>query len=294
MRNCPLTLFLAAGIIALLGPRAGGTEVKPDPVRAELIAFIDSVRPGTSFTVGVLFTIQPRWHIYWKYSGDAGLPPEIHWQLPDGWSVKDIQWPLPQRFVENGPLTTYGYKDSVLLMAQIIPPLTIKDAALAMINARVNWMVCHDECIPGKTTLSLNLPISIAAPPAASKSIANSRFAKWSKLLPEESSDQAGIIVNVKSRHIDDSGKTAAVTYRIATTHSVGQKIIDWFPAPSQDFAIKKASCKTTGGDTVISFVLHSYAGPIPGGQKLESLLLYKDQSGRRRGIQIMTAIYPS
>ena len=37
----------------------------------------------------------PGWHTYWKYSGDAGFPLEMKWNLPPGWKVGEIQWPIP-------------------------------------------------------------------------------------------------------------------------------------------------------------------------------------------------------
>jgi DsbC/DsbD-like thiol-disulfide interchange protein len=286
----PLPVLLAAGLISIAAYFPVTAEITPDPVKAELIADAAGVRPGEPFMIGVFFKIQPKWHMYWKYSGDAGLPPEIQWQLPDGWTAKEIEWPLPQRFVENGPLTTFGYKDSVLLMAQITPPANITSSTPVTINARVNWMVCRDECIPGKATLSLNLPISAAASRPPAKSAADARFAFWRRRLPD-AGEPAGIVVDVKSRLLDDSGKTAQVTYRFATPTGAAHKTIDWFPAPTQDYAVKKASCNSSGDNTIISFVLHSFAGPIPAGQELESLLVYQDQSGRRRGVHLLTPL---
>jgi hypothetical protein len=42
-------------------------------VKAELRADVSAVKPGEEFTLGVLLKIKPKWHIYWKYPGDAGL-----------------------------------------------------------------------------------------------------------------------------------------------------------------------------------------------------------------------------
>ena len=37
------------------------------------------------------------WHTYWRNPGDSGGPIEIDWDLPKGFSVSDIKWPLPER-----------------------------------------------------------------------------------------------------------------------------------------------------------------------------------------------------
>jgi len=33
--------------------------------------------------------------------------PSLKWQLPDGFTVGEMQWPRPER-LKNGPLTDYG------------------------------------------------------------------------------------------------------------------------------------------------------------------------------------------
>ena len=43
---------------------------------------------GPEVPVGVLYRIEPGWHIYWKYSGDSGIPTKIEWQLPQGFRVR--------------------------------------------------------------------------------------------------------------------------------------------------------------------------------------------------------------
>ena len=49
------------------------------------------------------------WHTYWRNPGDSGGPIEIDWDLPKGFSVSDIKWPLPEK-IEYPPLMTYGYE----------------------------------------------------------------------------------------------------------------------------------------------------------------------------------------
>ena len=53
-------------------------------VKADLIADATAITPGKGFTVGLRLRMAPHWHTYWQYSGDAGLPTTIAWQLPDG------------------------------------------------------------------------------------------------------------------------------------------------------------------------------------------------------------------
>ena len=91
-------------------------------VRPSLIADVDSIQPGQKFRVGVLYRIEPGWHIYWRYSGDSGIPTKIQWQFPEGFKVHDLQWPLPLRDKEPGDLEVFGYVSEVLLFADVEAP----------------------------------------------------------------------------------------------------------------------------------------------------------------------------
>src|SRR5579859_4426697 len=42
-------------------------------VKAQLVADTQHIEPGQKFRLGVLYTMVPKWHIYWKYAGDAGI-----------------------------------------------------------------------------------------------------------------------------------------------------------------------------------------------------------------------------
>ncbi len=117
-------------------------------VKAELLAKTTAVVPGQPFTVGLLLKMVPHWHTYWKFPGDAGIPSEIKWKLPEGWKVGEIQWPIPLRLVEPGDIQIYGYHDEVLLMQEITPPASIADKSVKL-SAEADWLVCEKICIPG-------------------------------------------------------------------------------------------------------------------------------------------------
>jgi DsbC/DsbD-like thiol-disulfide interchange protein len=91
-------------------------------VTACLISDVNSIQPGQKFRIGVLYRIEPGWHIYWKYPGDAGIPTKIAWQLPEGFKVHDFQWPIPTREKEPGDLEVFAYSSEVLLFAEVEAP----------------------------------------------------------------------------------------------------------------------------------------------------------------------------
>ena len=62
--------------------------------------------------------MRPGWHVYWRNPGDAGLPTEIAWTLPPGFTAGEIAWPTPERFVVSD-IGNYGYAGSVDLLVPI-------------------------------------------------------------------------------------------------------------------------------------------------------------------------------
>lgn len=148
-------------------------------VKAELLADTTAIVPGKSFTVGLLLRMAPGWHTYWKFSGDAGLPTELKWKLPPGWKIGDIQWPIPLKTVDPGDIETYGYENEVLLMQEITPPSKL-DASSAKLSTEASWLVCEKICIPGGTTLQLDLPLAPTSQPANTDV-----FARYRRLLPQ-------------------------------------------------------------------------------------------------------------
>jgi thiol:disulfide interchange protein len=148
-------------------------------VQAKLLADASAVVPGKPFTVGLLLHMVPHWHTYWKFPGDAGIPTEIKWNLPDGWKVGEIQWPIPLKLDEPGDIQIYGYHDEVLLLQEITPPASLKGSAVQL-SAEASWLVCEKICIPGSAKLKLDLPV------AAQSSAANDEiFSRYRRSLPQ-------------------------------------------------------------------------------------------------------------
>lgn len=134
------------------------------PVRLELYGEDLSIQPGRPFWVALHVDIDDHWHAYWKHPGDIGMPLRLEWKLPEGYEVSELQWPFPLRFEKEG-FVGYGFENSITLLAEISPPATAIPGSKALLEANIRWLVCSDmSCLPGETTLSLELPLSTAAP----------------------------------------------------------------------------------------------------------------------------------
>lgn len=154
--------------VALALATVGGEAVRAEPaarhVRASLVAETDAVQPGRTLLVGVHLEMEEGWHTYWRNPGDSGLATKVRWELPEGLSAGELQWPRPMRFM-TGPLVSYGYEHQVLHPVQIrvSDPVPQEEVSL---TARLSWLECRDVCLPGKADLTLTLPVREKASPA--------------------------------------------------------------------------------------------------------------------------------
>lgn len=124
-------------------------------VEIDLIAETTAIRPGEPFWVALRQRIAPGWHTYWRNPGDAGGPTEIAWDVPAGFMVSDIHWPIPEAIPYQG-LMSFGYEDEVLLLARVTPPASIV-AREVTLTANADWLVCSDICVPESGSTSLTL-----------------------------------------------------------------------------------------------------------------------------------------
>ncbi|MGH1364785.1 MAG: protein-disulfide reductase DsbD family protein [Calditrichia bacterium] len=132
--------------------------VRSDQVAAQLVSEVESIRPATPFTVALRLEMDPHWHVYWINPGDAGLAPEIEWNLPEGFSAGEIQWPFPERIPFSG-LLNFGYEDELLLLVDITPPADLADSEVTL-KAETTWLVCKESCIPEDASLELKLAVN--------------------------------------------------------------------------------------------------------------------------------------
>lgn len=151
-------MVLGLGVCSLGAQEYEGRSL----VRAAVVADTTAVVPGTAFRVGVVLEMAEGWHTYWKFPGDAGLPTEVEWGLPEGFVVGPLEWPTPVRIIEPGDIHVYGYKGKVMLVSEVMPPAALQSSEVE-ITADLTWLVCEAICIPGSASVSLTLPVQSEA-----------------------------------------------------------------------------------------------------------------------------------
>ncbi|MFY9293230.1 MAG: protein-disulfide reductase DsbD domain-containing protein, partial [Methylorubrum rhodinum] len=174
LRLLLLVLLLAAP--GLAAAQAG--KAPKDLVRARLVSEAATLAPGQTVTLGLELAMKPGWHVYWRNPGDSGLPPEMAWRLPEGFSVGATQWPAPER-IPVQTLMNYGYEGKVTLLVPLQAPQNLSTGGTVPLAGTLSYLVCEEICIPGSAELALDLPVGATTEtdPAQARFFARARAA---------------------------------------------------------------------------------------------------------------------
>jgi thiol:disulfide interchange protein DsbD len=132
--------------------------VQTDNLSARLIAESGHVVAGATVDLALVFAIRPGWHTYWKNPGDSGEPPRIDWDLPAGVRAGPIRWPVPE-LIRVGPLANHGYSGRVAHLIELSIPQQWPAGTPLEVDARANWLVCEEACIPEQGRFALSLAV---------------------------------------------------------------------------------------------------------------------------------------
>jgi DsbC/DsbD-like thiol-disulfide interchange protein len=280
-----LAILIAVSILPNISNAA-----TPVHAHARILADTTAIAAGKPFTIGVRFSMDRGWHVYWKYPGDAGLATKVNITAPAGFTVGPILYPTPERFDQPGNITAFGYENNVLLMAEITPPANLPADFKANFKAEVSWLCCADVCIPGKDSLSLELPVS-DKPQADNAEL----FDNWKKQIPvdTEKSGDVKIIPNIMQvtfANVNEINHLQVIQLGI-TWSGKPPTDIQFLPTNLDEYNLGNSTVKTNGNETRISSALTPLAGKSPAEAKFEVVIGYKNEQGERRGISTILTI---
>ncbi len=225
----PARLFLVLSIFfCFVSPSQAAKEAHTE---VDLLSEASTVAPGESFWVAVRMRMDEHWHVYWENAGDSGLPPELQWMLPAGWTAGSIQWPTPA-LIRLPPLASYGYEGEVLFLVEIHPPDQIPEQRIEL-KANVSWLACQVDCIPGKRQVTL--PVAVAQISQKDPLSAQS-FAEARARLPKTSVPwKIGADAKAKSWRMRFTGPVPSKAWFFAKDNDVILHAGDQILAPSPD-----------------------------------------------------------
>ena len=242
-------------------------------------------KPGDTIDVGVKFTMQKDWHIYWVNPGDSGQPPKFSFGLPGGgasrmmrggeWTSTPPAFPTPHKFDAGGGLVGYGYSDTVIFPATITIPATATPGQNLEVELAVDYLICADICIPEQAYVTAAIELT-PAPEDADR--------QMSKQL-----DEAKAEVPTKATSeptVEDLGEGR---YRVSVDAPGAKKADLFVNVPS---GLEVSDIKSTGSGSTASFEysVRRYAGANVRASEMSAVIGYDTAKGRR-GLEIVLPV---
>lgn len=153
------------GVIILSGCGSGGDDPPAPPAAESHVSvtplFLDNAAiPGQHALILWQFDVAEGWHLYWDGRNDSGYPPAVKLDLPPQWKAGPLLWPVPERHLTPGEILDHVYHGQLLLLQEVIVPVSAQVGQKVTIPVQLDWLVCRDECVPGQAKLELEIQIA--------------------------------------------------------------------------------------------------------------------------------------
>jgi len=112
---------------------------------------------------GVEVRLMRGWHTYWRYPGDAGVPPQFSFAGSRNVKHVEVLWPAPERMADAGGISI-GYTSGVVFPLRVIPQEAGKPVALRL---HLQYAICEKLCVPAEGRAELTLTGGRASQDAA-------------------------------------------------------------------------------------------------------------------------------
>jgi DsbC/DsbD-like thiol-disulfide interchange protein len=111
---------------------------------------------GDGPRAGVEVRLAQGWKTYWRYPGDAGVPPRFDWSGSENLQAANIGWPAPAIFTDESGSKSIGYHDRIVFPVAIAPadvgqPITLR--------LKLDFAVCEKLCVPAQAEMTLVIPV---------------------------------------------------------------------------------------------------------------------------------------
>lgn len=227
-----LTALVAGACVGIcgnaLGAAAAGAEGAEQPaaeskdrphVTLNVISENASLVAGSTATLGLVFTMEPHWHIYYNGAPGGGNPPSIdEASLPKGFELGEIQWPAPKRYVAPGGIYDSVYENQVTLLLPLKVPANAKVGEKAKIKLKLSWLECSDVCVFGNGEGGIELPI-VAAGTKPERAPGASQIDQSRQLFPKMLPT--------------DGSVTAELADAVLTVRAEGAERLEFYPGPN-------------------------------------------------------------
>jgi len=247
----------ASGATALAGEDASRWD---GDTRGAIRLIAGSWRQGASapMRAGIEIRLKPGWHTYWRYPGDAGVPPRFDFAGSRNVGAVTVLWPAPRRMMEQG-LSVIGYADDVILPLSIEPRNGTEPVTLRL---KADYAVCEKLCLPAQGALQLAL--------AAGNSPWDAALAEAKSRVPKKRAlGEAGELA-IRSVRREGSAPPPRVVIEVAAPARTGVDLFAEGPGPDWALPLPVADGAPAGGLQRFAFDLDG----APPGAKYEGAVL--------------------
>ncbi len=215
---------IALALVILVRPGAAAdTSAWDGDSRSAMRLLAGTSRDKSELRAGVEIRLAPGWKTYWRYPGDAGVPPQFDFSASDNVQAAQVEWPAPIRF-SDGEGNTIGYKDDVILPLRIVP----KDPARAvLLRLKLSYAICEKLCVPVDAASELSLTDSSASSEQA--------IAQAERRVPEKIPFGAHRALAITAV-MREAGSPARVSVEVAAP--LGSPVTLFAEGPSADWAL--------------------------------------------------------
>ncbi len=250
-----MVIFLAllrVGPTAAQSPPGASPWADKGESRVRIIAPKITAGEGDSVSLGLEFLMEPGWKAYWRSPGDAGLPPQVDWSGSTNLAAAEIFWPAPRRYLDHG-LETVGYEKEVVL--PVTARLETPGLALSL-NARVDYLVCKEICIPRQANLTFELLTGGGDEPSPFAV----RIARYAALVPDSQEGGELAVERVEALGTGENGRL-----RITARSDRPFGDVDVFVEGPPGFWAGAPKVRKLAGDRVVVLILVAGVTPSPG-----------------------------
>lgn len=126
--------------------------------KASVVMQTYNINYDSNIKLGLLVNLEKDWHLYWRNSGDSGIPTSIQLSLPNGFTSYKVFFPIPKSFEFDG-LVSYGYENQVMFVIEVDLPERI-ELKEYVIGVKIKSLICKDICIPFDTVIQFTIDLS--------------------------------------------------------------------------------------------------------------------------------------
>jgi DsbC/DsbD-like thiol-disulfide interchange protein len=227
------------------------------------------------YRAGIEITLAPGWHTYWRYPGDAGVPPRFNFTGSENVKSVAVRWPAPHLFSEAG-LNTIGFIDHLILPLRVTPRVQGKPVTLRL---KFEYAVCEKLCLPVEARIELTMD-GKPTPLDGTLDVAE-------KLVPKKVAVGAQEPLAIRSVHQEPGEKLPRIVVDVAAPKGAKVSLFAEGPTPEWALPVPTPMADAPDGVQRFSFDLDG----LPPGAKSKGALITLTAVSGSEAIEVTTRL---